>query len=644
MAVSMVKKKSKKSKNVEADDRGFLDSFIYRAFSRIPAALLLLMVLFLWSSSTTLISGSIVHVCVSSRKLNNLYCLSAGAQPGNYSLPSPLINTTSKFSIDTQENPVSSLRTSAEPPVRNSQNSAGAVSVTPNTVFSLKSPSGTPSSIKATSESAVRNSAAEEKITGVVSVAQKSPTYEAPPTPSSVVRDNIDVQETVSLEGQVSDGLGSDVSPFTKLVIRKGIDKAKAEEIANARKDVEGQLAVLRSYIAKSTPASCQGRGIYVYDLPSKFNKDLLAQCKDMLPWLDFCKFLTNNGMGEPIPELGKDWFNTNQYALEPIFHSLILKHRCRVHNEEDAKLFYVPFYGGLDVLRWHFAKVSNEVKDSLSKELVQWLKLQKSWKRNFGMDHVFVLGKISWDFRRPENASWGSCLLKFDELQNPMKLLIERQPWHNNDVGVPHPTYFHPGSDEDIISWQTKIKQIYRKHLISFAGATRKASESIRSILINQCTSANSENTCKFLDCKMQACVEPAPVIRLFMESEFCLQPPGDSPTRKSVFDSLVAGCIPVVFDPFTAHYQYPWHLPEDYRKYSVYIDQEDVRMKQVNVVERLTKIPLKERQEMRRYIIDELMPRLVYAHPNGKLNRFQDAFSISVNNLIERAVSRLP
>ncbi|KAJ8426014.1 hypothetical protein Cgig2_026126 [Carnegiea gigantea] len=642
MAISMAKKKSKKSKNVEVEDRGFLDLFIYRALRRIPAAFLLLMVLFLWSSSTTLISGSIVHVCVSSRKLNNLYCLSAGAQPGNYSIPIPFVNNSSKFSVDTLRNPVSSFRTSSEPPVRNSQNSTGAASVNPNVISSLKS-SSEPSSIKTTSESAVRNSAVEEKTKEVVSVTKKSPAYEASPTPASVVRDSIDIQEIVSSKDQVSGGLGSDFSPFTKPVIRKGIDKAKAVEIANARKDVEGQLAVLRSYIAKSTPSSCQGRGIYVYDLPSKFNKDLLALCKQMLTWLDFCKFLTNNGIGEPIPELGKDWFNTHQYALEPVFHSHILKHRCRVHNEEDAKLFYVPFYGGLDVLRWHFTNVSNEVKDSLSKELVQWLKLQKPWKRNFGMDHVFVLGKISWDFRRWEKASWGSRLLEFDELQNPMKLLIERHAWQINDVGVPHPTYFHPSSDEDIISWQTKIRQVYRKHLISFAGATRNASESIRSILINQCTSANSENTCKFFDCKMQACVKPAPVVRLFTESEFCLQPPGDSATRKSVFDSLVAGCIPVVFDPFTAHYQYPWHLPEDYRKYSVYIDQDEVKMKEVNVVERLMKIPLKERQEMRRYIIDELMPRLVYPHPNGKLNKFQDAFSIAVNNLIERACRRL-
>ena len=38
--------------------------------------------------------------------------------------------------------------------------------------------------------------------------------------------------------------------------------------------------------------------------------------------------------------------------------------------------------------------------KNSLSLELVKWLERQGTWKRNSGKDHVFVLGKISWDFR----------------------------------------------------------------------------------------------------------------------------------------------------------------------------------------------------------------------------------------------------
>uniref|UniRef100_A0A803LRB1 Exostosin GT47 domain-containing protein n=1 Tax=Chenopodium quinoa TaxID=63459 RepID=A0A803LRB1_CHEQI len=277
------------------------------------------------------------------------------------------------------------------------------------------------------------------------------------------------------------------------------------------------------------------------------------------------------------------------------------------------------------------------------SNDIVEWLKEQKMWKRHFGLDHLFVLGKNSWDLRRSEYLHWGTPLLELDELQNPIKLIIERHPWHMNDVGVPYPSYFYPSSDKEIIAWQEKIREVPRKYLVSFAGAPRKDPTSIRSSLIKQCTSAFG--VCKFLNCGEKLCVESAPVVKLFMESEFCLQPDGDSPTRKSVFDSLIAGCIPVVFDPFTAHYQYPWHLPEDHSKYSVFIDQEEVKSSEVNVVEKLVNIPLKQRQEMRKYIINELMPRLVYANANSnaKLEKFEDAFTIAVNNALQMAISRL-
>ena len=36
---------------------------------------------------------------------------------------------------------------------------------------------------------------------------------------------------------------------------------------------------------------------------------------------------------------------------------------------------------------------------------------------------------------------------------------------------------------------------------------------------------------------------------VRAKASSVFCLEPEGDSPDRKSVYDSLLLGCIPVVF-----------------------------------------------------------------------------------------------
>ncbi|KAG6634084.1 hypothetical protein CIPAW_12G094100, partial [Carya illinoinensis] len=533
MAVNMSQKKSKPSKKVTAKEICFCYSILINFLYRIPAAIFLLILIYLWSSSTTIMLGNVVHVCVSSRKLNNLYCLSAGTQP-NFDIPIPVINNTDIGPSNAVE---------------------------------------------------VDNVALDD------------------PNPTSENR----------------------------------VDKDK-DEVVNAVKVVEEQLQLHRSWRSEKNHPACDGRGIYVYDLPSKFNKDLVGQCGDMFPWMDFCKYFENDALGPPIPKLGEGWYQTHQYRLEPMFHSRVLKHPCRVYNENEAKLFYVPFYGGLDILRWHFKNASNDVKDSLSLELITWMEKQRPWARNSGKDHVFVLGKISWDFRRNANSPWGTRFLELDQMQNPIKLLIERQPWHVNDVGIPHPTYFHPRSDDDIISWQLKILTSPRRSLLSFAGAARPDQpDNIRSILISQCNSAGDE-VCRFLNCSSGACDQPELVIELFMESEFCLQPPGDSPTRKSVFDSLLSGCIPVFFCPFTAYYQYPWHLSPDHGKYSVFIDQEEVRQRKLNVAERLMKISPREREDIRSFIVYELLPGLLYRDPHSQLDKFQDAFSIAMNNLLER------
>ena len=244
MAISMSKKKSKASKKVETNKHNFSDTILFKILYRIPAAIFLLILIFLWSSSTTIISGKFVHVCVSSRKLNNLYCLSAGTQP-NFEIPIPSLNISS---------------------------------ISPHISASIKE---------------------------VV----------------NVVRDESDAIVSNS-QNNDSDG-----------------------EVAFAVKVVEAQLQVQRSWISnKNNVASCDERGIFVYDLPSKFNKDLVGQCGDMIPWTNFCKYFNNEAMGEPIAKLGKGWYHTHQYALELIFHTRALKHPCRVYKENEAKLLYVPF------------------------------------------------------------------------------------------------------------------------------------------------------------------------------------------------------------------------------------------------------------------------------------------------------------
>ncbi|KAL8107412.1 hypothetical protein AgCh_023982 [Apium graveolens] len=408
MALSLSKKRSKSSKRA-AKELGFFQFILSKLLSRVSLTLLLLVLVILWSSTTTIISGHIVHVCVSSRKLNNIYCLSAGAQP-NFDIPLPLINA---------------------------------------------------------------NSVNYHKL-------------------------EVSIRESI---------LSVDIKNSTTLV---------TQEIA-----------------------------IYLVQENNFDNHKLKVSIRESSPIVDIKDdkaLVTRDIPGFSVQE-----------KKNLIVRNIVDNNNNMLLEFESKSLNAYP-----------------DVKDTLALELVEWLKLQKPWTLNSGKDHVFVLGKVSWDFRRRDDSPWGSTFLNLEEMQNPIKLLIERQPWHVNDIGIPHPTYFHPHSDEDIISWQFKIIQSSRYNLVSFAGGARLDSpDSIRSVLINQCTLA-STGTCKFQNCSSE-------------------------------------GCIPVFFDPFTAYYQYSWHLPEDHGKYSMFIDQEEVRKSKVNVVEWLMKIPKKAKDDMRRYIVYE-------------------------------------
>ncbi|KAI4302591.1 hypothetical protein MLD38_038316 [Melastoma candidum] len=128
---------------------------------------------------------------------------------------------------------------------------------------------------------------------------------------------------------------------------------------------------------------------------------------------------------------------------------------------------------------------------------------------------------------------------------------------------------------------------------------------------------------------------------MQMFQSSLFCLQPQGDSFTRRSAFDSMLAGCIPVFFHPGSAYTQYTWHLPKDYTKYSVFIPEGDIRKKNVSIEERLRQISPEQVKAMREEVIN-LIPRLIYADPRSKLETLKDAFDVAVQAVINK-VTRL-
>ncbi|KAK9755241.1 hypothetical protein RND81_01G012100 [Saponaria officinalis] len=400
---------------------------------------------------------------------------------------------------------------------------------------------------------------------------------------------------------------------------------------------------------------NCTGKYIYVLDLPSKFNTDLLENCSSINPWKDICALLGNSGLGEKIRVTSKDdikvfsgsnWYDTDQFSSEVIFHSRMKQYKCLTNDYSEASAVFVPFYSGLDVGRYLWT-TNATLRDGTAKELVEFLTQRPEWKRFGGRDHFLIAGRITWDFSRTsENLStpdgWGNHLLDLPEMKNVTSLLLEASPTSKSEIGIPYPTYFHPETLTEVDSWQNQIRRKNRPYLFSFAGAPRpNIKESIRNLLIDQCLAAAKHGVCNFLH--MNPDVKPVTIMSVFQQSDFCLQPPGDSYTRKSTFDSILAGCIPVFFHPGSAYVHYIWHLPKNYSSYSVFIPMNDLMSGNVSIEKTLSRIPKYRVKAMREEVI-KLIPRIVYANPNSNVvdDSFEDAFEVAVQGVLNR-VERL-
>ncbi|RLN42049.1 hypothetical protein C2845_PM01G40340 [Panicum miliaceum] len=391
----------------------------------------------------------------------------------------------------------------------------------------------------------------------------------------------------------------------------------------------------------------CGGQYIYVLDLTARFNKDMVQICDRLSLWTDMCRYTTNGGFG-PLLRGGKGafqgtgtgWYDTDEHALDIIFHERIKRYECLTDDTSLAAAVFVPFYAGLDVAR-HLWGNNVSARDELALDLAGLLTKRPEWRAMGGRDHFFVAGRTTWDFRRKADgqSEWGSKLLNLPAAKNMTALVVEASPWHLNDVAIPYPTAFHPASDEDLFFWQDRVRALNRTYLFSFAGMARPGdAKSIEGHLVDQC---KASPVCSLMECSTTGpdnkCESPATVMKLFQSSTFCLLPRGGTDTRRPAFDAVLAGCIPVFFHPSSAYVQYSWFLPKSHTDYSVYIPEEDVR-KNASVEERLRKVSPEMVRTMRDTVV-RLIPSVTYSDATSRLETtVKDAFDIAVTAVINK------
>ncbi|KAL2612232.1 hypothetical protein R1flu_023924 [Riccia fluitans] len=399
--------------------------------------------------------------------------------------------------------------------------------------------------------------------------------------------------------------------------------------------DIEDEFVPEARAIRKERIRLCQGRRVYTYNLPKQFNLDILDRfCQNKTNYPEMCQKFINSGLGFELRHVMdplESWYRTDQFSLDLMFHERMRKYPCATDDPEIADLYYVPYYVGWDIAE-HLFTPQIQIRDQLVQRFVGWMMAQPSFNRLQGHKHLLVLGRIVWDFdRKVELSNWGNSLLSAPELENMTSLMLERNPSIDPEkqVAVPYPTSFHPRSDSELKLWQKKVASSPRNgSLVSLAGSPRRDKTKgsvmyyyLRDNLFEQC---NKSEVCTFIICDQIDCQSnPHLVTKLLLQSTFCLQPPGDSPTRKGIFDCFMAGTIPVFFTPLSAHQQYLWHLPQDGDSYSVLFDEVEVRDKGFDVMSALKQIPPSRIKRMQRTIVEQILPAIVYDHPDRDPNK---------------------
>lgn len=386
---------------------------------------------------------------------------------------------------------------------------------------------------------------------------------------------------------------------------------------------------------------NCPCPKVFVYDLPKKYTDYNVS--KDGAPWEKYWS-----------KQEGADFLKmTAQYGLgEGVLHRVHNSKRCRqVTDPAEADLFIIPILAGAKSGgKWDAAcrsgKITSEelmkVLPHLNKETAHkhavfvgkghpnaahsgcdawWRKpeglLQQIWRISYsenwggkgeygeedGVHHVQEFGRIDdkpdftgRDPSKPKDAN---------EYPNDFNATDAKDTEYHNLRSVPYMSDFHWSANfTETPPWKEGAERGLvekRKTLMAFFGKIRtdtSYSSKIRPFIAKECKKAGKD-ICHDVFSSHFGMFDQK------RNTTFCLEPPGDSPYRKSISESLLAGCIPVIFSKQTDSMA-PWHWGPWREQSRVFIAAEDLYSGKIDLKEYLQTIPEKKIQAMQKVIAE--------------------------------------
>lgn len=303
-------------------------------------------------------------------------------------------------------------------------------------------------------------------------------------------------------------------------------------------------------------PASSMPIRVYVYEMPPKFTYDLLWLFRNTYKETSN---LTSNG--SPVHRLIEQhsvdyWLWADLIAPES---ERLLKNVIRVPKQEEADLFYIPFFTTIS-----FFLLEKQQCKALYREVLKWVTDQLAWKRSGGRDHILPVHH-PWSFktvrRFMKTAIW--LLPDMDSTGNWYK---PGQVYLEKDLILPYV------ANVDFCDAQClRENESKRSTLVFFRGRLkRNAGGKIRSKLVEDLSGADGV----LIEEGTAGEAGKAAAQNGMRKSIFCLSPAGDTPSSARLFDAIVSGCIPVIISD---ELELPFEGIIDYRKMALFVSSSD-------------------------------------------------------------------
>ena len=197
----------------------------------------------------------------------------------------------------------------------------------------------------------------------------------------------------------------------------------------------------------------------------------------------------------------------------------------------------------GIHALRCYAANPSKAAADrcvaKTYRAVIAALRAQPHFLRRSGRDHFMILGRcMQWDFSRTIPAA--------RDLRHVWLLGIETN-CVGSSLAIPYPTGIHVSTPSQLAQHREAMLAKPREHLACYYGSLQSQKHNfLRERMAEECA---GDLRCVMALKEMGAGGEDGPDA-LFSRCSFCLQPRGDTRTRKSIWDGIALGCVPVFFE----------------------------------------------------------------------------------------------